>query len=171
VPRAASASASEQHLTQQTLAPKLLTPRPPTQQQHGLRRTSSIESLRTGAEFAEVLKHRGARIGVSPSFELFAGPAVDTARLGLAFSRKSAKWAVARNVARRLTRESARAQADLPPRHYVVRGRGGLGKDWQKAKHDKSLTDLRQRWRAELDGLFRRVARPAAGGGALIGPT
>ncbi|CAN5271280.1 hypothetical protein BH10PSE17_BH10PSE17_28910 [soil metagenome] len=110
-----------------------------------------------------MFKHRGGRIGVTASFELFAGP-VDQGpaakpKLGLAFSRKSAKWAVARNVARRLSRECARAQVDLPARAYVVRGRGALGKDWRVAKQAKALTDLRRRWRAELDGLFARVAR------------
>jgi ribonuclease P protein component len=82
-------------------------------------------------------------------------------RVGLAFSRKSAKWAVARNLARRLVRESARGFVDLPVYDYVVRGRAGLGVRWLEAKRTKALSDLRRRWRLELDELFGRV-RPRA---------
>ncbi len=108
-----------------------------------------------------MLSRRGSRVGASESFELFASLPPEAAapepRIGLAFSRKSAKWAVARNLARRLVRESARGFVDLPVYDYVVRGRAGLGMRWLEAKRAKALGELRRRWRLELDELFARV--------------
>jgi RNase P protein component len=106
---------------------------------------------------------RQGKLASSEHFDLFAAmpPAADQQiQLGLAISRKAAPTAVLRNLARRISRESARASmAILPLRSYVLRGRLSLRGHWEIAKKAKSTSHFKHDLRSELDALFATAAR------------
>jgi ribonuclease P protein component len=114
-----------------------------------------------GAVFATAF--RQGRLAVSDHFELFAAIPEgqdSTVRLGLAISRKAAPTAVLRNLAKRISRESARAtQQSLPARSYVLRGRPTLRAHWDHAKLRKTTRDFKQVLRTEIDGLFVKAIK------------
>jgi RNase P protein component len=113
---------------------------------------------------------RQGKLASSEHFDLFAGMLPDSEQqlqLGLAISRKAAPTAVLRNLARRISRESARASmASLPARSYVLRGRLSLKGHWELAKKSKATRSFRQDLRNELDTLFATAARRARNRGA-----
>lgn len=102
-----------------------------------------LRSERVGrARFAEL--YRRSNGGSSP-------------RLGLAVSRKSAPLAVARNLFKRIARESARAHARtglLTGYDWVVRAQPGFGRHWSDAKRTKHITPFKRALRNELDALW-----------------
>ena len=101
--------------------------------------------LTSGAEFTRVF--RNANRSADRFFTVLACPnELETARLGLAISRRVAPRAVDRNRLRRLARETFR-QLELGALDYVVMAR----KDVVEAPSDKA--------RSSLDRHFIRLSR------------
>lgn len=126
--------------------------------------SGGLGRITQGAVFATAF--RQGRLAVSDHFELFSAESRtgdSVVRLGLAISRKAAPTAVLRNLAKRISRESARAsEGELPARNYVLRGRPSLRAHWDQAKLRKSTSEFKQTLRKEVDDLFGKAIRRMA---------
>lgn len=112
-----------------------------------------VARLRSAADFA-ALRTVSGRLGGRCFLLRFGNNDGETARLGLAISKRCSKRAVDRNRIKRLIRESfRRARPGLPPVDIVVTAR-----DIAVAESGAALL-------AELDTLFRKV-RPLKREGA-----
>ncbi|HEY4090788.1 MAG TPA: ribonuclease P protein component [Luteibacter sp.] len=101
--------------------------------------------LRRAADFA-ALRNVSGRLGGRCFLLRFGNNTTDTARLGLAISKRCSKRAVDRNRIKRLAREAfRRARPDLPPVDILVMARDSA----VEVPGDVLL--------AELDGLLRRI--------------
>ncbi|MDQ7995756.1 MAG: ribonuclease P protein component [Luteibacter sp.] len=101
--------------------------------------------LRRAADFA-ALRTVSGRLGGRCFLLRFGNNDVDTARLGLAISKRCSKRAVDRNRIKRLAREAFRlARPDLPPVDILV-----MAKDIAVKETGAALL-------AELDTLLRRI--------------
>ncbi|MET4676933.1 MULTISPECIES: ribonuclease P protein component [unclassified Luteibacter] len=109
--------------------------------------------LRRAADFA-ALRTVSGRLGGRCFLLRFGNNDVDTARLGLAISKRCSKRAVDRNRIKRLAREAfRRARPDLPPVDILV-----MAKDIAVQETGAALL-------AELETLLRRI-RPLKREGA-----
>ncbi|WP_090353413.1 ribonuclease P protein component [Dyella sp. 333MFSha] len=109
--------------------------------------------LRRAADFA-ALRTVSGRLGGRCFLLRFGNNDVDTARLGLAISKRCSKRAVDRNRIKRLAREAFRlARPDLPPVDILV-----MAKDIAVKETGAALL-------AELETLLRRI-RPLKREGA-----
>ncbi|WP_139382696.1 ribonuclease P protein component [Luteibacter sp. 22Crub2.1] len=109
--------------------------------------------LRRAADFA-ALRTVSGRLGGRCFLLRFGNNDVDTARLGLAISKRCSKRAVDRNRIKRLAREAFRlARPDLPPVDILV-----MAKDVAVKETGAALL-------AELETLLRRI-RPLKREGA-----
>jgi ribonuclease P protein component len=109
--------------------------------------------LRRAADFA-ALRTVSGRLGGRCFLLRFGNNEVDTARLGLAISKRCSKRAVDRNRIKRLAREAfRRARPALPPVDILVMAR------------DSAVSETGAVLLAELDALLRRI-RPLKREGA-----
>ncbi|MDQ0009271.1 ribonuclease P protein component [Luteibacter jiangsuensis] len=109
--------------------------------------------LRRAADFA-ALRTVSGRLGGRCFLLRFGNNELDTARLGLAISKRCSKRAVDRNRIKRLAREAFRhARPALPPVDILVMAR------------DSAVDETGAVLLAELDALFRRI-RPLKREGA-----
>ncbi|UPG90186.1 ribonuclease P protein component [Luteibacter aegosomaticola] len=109
--------------------------------------------IRRAADFA-ALRNVSGRLGGRCFLLRFGNNTADTARLGLAISKRCSKRAVDRNRIKRLAREAfRRARPDLPPVDILVMAR------------DSAVQVTGAALLAELDTLLRRI-RPLKPEGA-----
>ncbi|MFA5598549.1 MAG: ribonuclease P protein component [Pusillimonas sp.] len=110
--------------------------------------------LHRPSEYASALQGkrvaRGALLVVSTPRNVVANP--DGARLGMIIAKRFAAKAVTRNAIKRVIREAFRLKRhQLPPKDFVFRLHSKVA--------PASLTELKQKVRAEADALLERSAK------------